>query len=124
MKWLGTIATFVTIAIVVEIVGWMIAPAFRPLSKLYKPPHGKFALALTWLAAVAALWSGLRSNASQLSALLMVTAVPVAIVASFIYRDKDREARGLAPIVARAPQRPLPKWLKETLNVQERDTPP
>ena len=78
----------------------LIAPLLQPLARLYDPPHGKFVLALTWLLVLIGVWAAtqLGSDHPGILIALAVLGIPLALVATIVYRDRHRAAAGLPPL--------------------------
>lgn len=80
--------------------GALIAPLLKPLARFYDPPHGKAVLAFTWMAAVAGIWvaTQLGSEYSGVSIALVMLGIPLALIATLVFRDRHRAAAGLPPL--------------------------
>jgi hypothetical protein len=73
----------------------------------YSPPHGSLVLAFTWVVGLAAFPLGLsiRESHPASGAALIMLGVPIALLATLIFRDQRREAQGLGPVTANIPWR-------------------
>ncbi len=85
--------------------GAVIEPLLKPFARLYDPPRGKVVLALTWVLAIAGIWAAkqLGSDHPGVSLALAILGVPVALIATIVYRDRQRAAAGLRPLNELAP---------------------
>ena len=97
--WAGLGTTFV----LVFAAQWLLVGRWR---HLYAPPHGAALLGLTWAVALVGLSVGFRFGAgAPLLGMALVVGLPaVALVASFAFRDRRREAVGLPPVRVRVPR--------------------
>jgi hypothetical protein len=77
----------------------------KPFARLYDPPPGKMILALTWLLALAAVWAAtqLGSDHPGVSIALATLGIPLALIATIVYRDRQRAAAGLRALNELAP---------------------
>lgn len=78
----------------------LIEPLLKPLARLYDPPHGGVVLGLTWLMVVAGVWAAPRLGVDHagISIALAVLGIPLALIATLVYRDRKRAAAGLRPL--------------------------
>lgn len=85
--------------------GALVAPLLRPLARLYDPPQGRFVLALTWALAIAGGWAAtkLGSDHSGVAIALATLGIPFALIATIVYRDRQRAAAGLRALNQLAP---------------------
>ena len=74
----------------------ILRPLGRRLAPLYAPPHGSFALALTWILAALGMWAAfVASNRSMVLAIALMLASPLAAGLSLLaHRDARRAANG------------------------------
>lgn len=89
-EWLIGLAGSVGAWIIIELGGAAILePVLKPLARLYDPPHGTAVLVLTWIAAVASLWVAFQigDDWPTLAVALVMLGIPIALIASFTYRD-------------------------------------
>jgi peptidoglycan/LPS O-acetylase OafA/YrhL len=85
--------------------GALIEPLLKPFARLYDPPRGKMILALTWLLALAGVWAAtqLGSDHPGVSIALATLGIPLALIATIVYRDRQRAAAGLRALNELAP---------------------
>jgi hypothetical protein len=85
--------------------GAMMEPLLKPFARLYDPPHGKMVLALTWVLAIAGVWAAtqLGSDHPGVSIALATFGIPLALIATIVYRDRHRAAAGVRPFNELAP---------------------
>lgn len=82
------------------LLGDLIAELLRPLRHLYRPPHGAYLLAVTWIAAVTGFAASfVVVQRSYWLALAMALFAPAgALMATGTYRNQRREYLGRAPV--------------------------
>ncbi len=102
MTWLQQAGA--VLALILLGVAW--TAVLEPVARfLFSPPRGAWALTLIWLGAPPAILGGisLRSTHPALGAGLVILAIPVALLATLIYRDERRRSLGLTPVTTPVP---------------------
>jgi hypothetical protein len=96
MNWLLLVGIALVAGLLADVFSPILHPVFRATAKLYAPPHGSVALALTWIAAIGlTLWAFTRGASSpDLATVAAVLAIPLALVATAAWRDARAAARG------------------------------
>lgn len=98
MAWVITAVAAFFAALLMELVATSVGelllhPFKAPLAAIYRPPHGRFVLAGTWMIAVGATLFSLGNLGSALGLFLFVAPLPLTLLASLTYRDQARIAR-------------------------------
>ena len=115
---------FVLIIVIAQLVlRPLLAPLFRGMARLYRPPHGARVLALTWVVALAATFLSFRfaSRYPDLGTILVIVSIPAALLATMEYRDSRRASLGLPPANELPPGNQVPMWAKLLLGYKDRD---
>ena len=94
MNWVLTIGLGLAVWLLADLFSPLLRPLFRAGERLYAPPHGSIALAVTWIAALGlTLWAFIRGASSpDLATAAAVLAIPLALIATATWRD-TRAAR-------------------------------
>ena len=95
MNWLLLVGIALVAGLLADVVSPILHPVLRASAKLYAPPHGSVALALTWIAALGlTVWAFTRGTSSpDLATLAAVLAIPLALIATAAWRDAREAAR-------------------------------
>jgi hypothetical protein len=104
MNWVLTIGLGLVVWLLADLFRPLLHPLFRAGAKLYAPPHGSIALALTWIAAIGlTLWAFTRGPSMPgLATAAAILSIPFALVATAAWRDARLAARDRAK--SRLPQ--------------------